>query len=93
MLTFAYMVGGWVWQDAYIIKKQKIIQKSSETSIDNRLQYLFYVPTYIILKFPSLDTFKLPLYIEVIPTSEEVHRVKEVKATSIMQKFLKKLTL
>ena len=23
MLTFAYMVGGWVQQDAYVIKKKK----------------------------------------------------------------------
>ena len=46
--------------------------------------------TYIILKFPSLDTFQLPVYIEVTLTSEEVQRVKEVKATSIMKKIMKK---
>ena len=43
---------------------------------------------YIILKFPSLDTFKLPLNTDVILTSEDVHRVKEVKAKT--QKFMKK---
>ena len=29
MLTFAYIVGGWVWQDAYVIKKspKKLVLK------------------------------------------------------------------
>ena len=26
MLTFAYMVGEWVWQDAYVIKKSLIFR-------------------------------------------------------------------
>ena len=32
MLTFAYMVGEWVWQDAYIIKKitEKIVSSIFE---------------------------------------------------------------
>ena len=28
MLMFAYIVGGWVWQDAYVIKKS--MKKNSE---------------------------------------------------------------
>ena len=56
MLTFAYIVGGWVWQDAYVIKKyflkknivksrnfkpQKLLQKLHDIEIKNNICIFF----------------------------------------------------
>ena len=43
MLTFAYMVGEWVWQDAYVIKKslKKLVLKKNILKMSNLKSQIF----------------------------------------------------